>query len=99
MVWTVEPLREGTKTNLNHRPPTPRPAAPRSQRVTDSNVEHLPTDAAIAAEVRATLPPVLEQVAAIMNKARAHGLIVNFNVGLDQYGLHRPSPIDVTKPL
>jgi hypothetical protein len=65
----------------------------------NDNVTTIPTDAALAAEVRAELPPLLEQVCAVINRARAHGLIVGFNCNVDQYGRHRPSAIDVTRPL
>jgi hypothetical protein len=67
--------------------------------MSEDNVVALPTDQAIAAEIRAELAPLLDHVAAIMNRGQSHGLKVGFSIGLDQYGRHRPTPIDITRPL
>lgn len=67
--------------------------------VSEATVTTIPTDTAIAAEIRAELRPILEQAAVVMNKARARGLIVNFAIGLDAYGRHAVNSIDVVRPL
>lgn len=64
-----------------------------------ATVSTIPTDIAIAASIRADLVPLLEQVCAILNRAKHHGLNVGFNCNPDNYGRHRPSSIDVAKPL
>jgi hypothetical protein len=65
----------------------------------NDNVTTIPTDAALAAEVRADMLPLLEQICVILNRARAHGLMIGFNCNVDQYGRHRPSMVDVQRPL
>lgn len=62
------------------------------------NVETIRTDAVKAAEIRAEMTPLLEQVCLILNRARAEGLTVGFSCNPDQYGRYRPD-IGVLKPL
>lgn len=57
------------------------------------------TDAETAAEIRAGLRPLLEQVANIMADARRRGLNVGWAISFDQYGRPQITSIDVTKPL
>jgi hypothetical protein len=66
---------------------------------TDSVVD-IPTDANLARLARTEISPLLDQLAIVMNKYRSqHGLILGFSIQLDQFGRHRPSHIDVTRPL
>jgi hypothetical protein len=67
--------------------------------MTDKPDDKRPDDAAVAAIVRAELAPLLSQVAHVMNMARDHGLTVNFNIGMDQWGRRVVGPVDVTRPL
>ncbi len=57
------------------------------------------TDPEKAAQIRAMLTPVLEQVCAIVGDARANGLIVSFNIAPDQFGRVKVQALDITKPL
>ena len=58
---------------------------------------HPLTDAQKAAEYRARLTPIMEQAIAIMNEAKAEGLIVSFSVNGDQWGRFVLSPIGVIR--
>lgn len=64
-----------------------------------SNVEALRTDAAIAQELRDEVAPHLSAICRAMNKARAAGLVLNFNIAPDQYGRFRSPEISIVKPL
>ncbi len=64
-----------------------------------TNRQTIPTDAALADEARVEIAPLLEQGCVILNRLRRHGLMVGFNCNMDQYGVHRPGRLDVTRPL
>jgi hypothetical protein len=57
------------------------------------------TDADLAAEFRAELRPLVEQIAKIMERARRHGLNTGFAITWDAYGRAIVQQIDVTRPL
>lgn len=57
------------------------------------------TDAEKAAGYRAELMPLFDQLCVVLNRAKADGLIINFNVGADQYGRIKLQATDVLKPL
>ncbi len=59
----------------------------------------LRTDAVVAHETREELSVVLREACAIMNRARAAGLTVNFSLPMDQHGRHIVSDISIVKPL
>ena len=64
------------------------------------NVQPLPPTAAQRAEAyREECRPLLEELAQIIQRARADGLIIGFNVAPDQYGRMKVGEISVTKPL
>jgi hypothetical protein len=56
-------------------------------------------DPELAAELRADLRPLLEQIAAIMSKARRNGLNVAWAITWDQFGRPVIQTIDVMRPL
>lgn len=57
------------------------------------------TDAEKASQIRADLLPILEQVCAVVGKARGEGMIVSFNIAPDQFGRVKVQALDITKPL
>jgi len=57
------------------------------------------TDATKADSYRAELRPILEQAGKIMDRAKADGLVVSWNLSPDQYGRMRVADISVVKPL
>jgi hypothetical protein len=63
------------------------------------HIEKARTDAMRAQEIRDQLAPLLAQVCAILNQARADGLIVSFNLGLDMYGRSRVQDMSIVRPL
>lgn len=63
-------------------------------------VAKLRTDAVIAAEIRGQISPLLDQICAIMTKARADGYEVSWVVQPDSFGRHiRCTEIAIRKPL
>jgi hypothetical protein len=50
------------------------------------NVQPLRTDAVIAAELRAEIGPLLDQILAVMSKARAEGFEVSWMIQPDSFG-------------
>ena len=64
-----------------------------------SDPRTIPTDVALADEARTEIAPLLDQVCVILNRLRKYGLIAGFNCNMDQYGVHRPGRLDVTRPL
>lgn len=56
-------------------------------------------DAEVAAEIRADLKPLLEQVAVVMARARKAGFNTGWSIGWDAYGRPIVNAIDITKPL
>lgn len=64
------------------------------------NIAPLRTDAVIAAEIRGQISPLLDQICAIMTKARADGYEVSWVVQPDSFGRHiRCTEIAIRKPL
>lgn len=63
------------------------------------NVEPLRTESVKAQEIRAAITPLLDDLCEIINQARREGLIVGFQIGMDQYGRSRPQDISIVKPL
>ena len=63
------------------------------------NVEKLVTDAAFAEELRMATKEPLEKLCEIINRAKARGVIVNFNLAPDQYGRHRIADLSIVKVL
>lgn len=59
----------------------------------------LRTDAFVADELREEVAPHLAAICAAMNKARAAGLVLNFNIAPDQYGRFRAPEVSIVKPL
>ena len=56
-------------------------------------------DTEAAADARAKLTPLLEQVAAIMNDIERDGLRIGWQIGRDSFGRQRLLTIDVSRPL
>jgi len=67
--------------------------------LTELDPEDLRTDASRAESYRRRLGPLLLDLAAIMNEAKADGLVVSFQVAQDQYGRYVAPPVSVVKPL
>jgi len=60
----------------------------------------LRTDAVIAAELRTTLGPLIDQLCVIMSKARADGYDVSWTIQPDSFGRHlRCAEISIKKQL
>jgi len=57
------------------------------------------TDADLAAELRAMLRPLLEEVVLHLNSASQSGLQVNFQIGRDGYGRSALIALDVVRLL
>lgn len=75
---------------------------PEDHPMSESVTKLVPTrpDSEIAAEIRAELAPLLDQVATILGRARqSHGLQVQFNIAPDNFGRMRCQEIIVTRPL
>lgn len=64
-----------------------------------TNVERLKTDSSVAQDLRQDILPLLNGVCAVMDRARAQGLKVGFNVSQDNFGRHRVTDIEIVKPL
>lgn len=70
------------------------------QALVEDNIALLRTDAVIAAEIRAQLSPLLDQICAVMSKARADGLEVSWAIQPDSFGRHlRCTEIAIKKQL
>jgi hypothetical protein len=52
------------------------------------NVQPIRTDAVIAAELRAEIGPLLDQICVIMSKARIEGYEVTWAIMPDSFGRH-----------
>lgn len=57
------------------------------------------TDAETAAELREALKVCLNDAAKIMERARAAGLVVSWNIGPDSFGRFRVNDINIVRPL
>jgi hypothetical protein len=57
------------------------------------------SDAEKAQDYRARIRAALDPVVAILNEARRDGLVVGFNIGLNQFGLSVLNQVDISKPL
>lgn len=57
------------------------------------------TDADKAKEYRERLRPLLEHAAQVVNEAQRDGLVINFALGRDAYGLLRVQDIQIARPL
>lgn len=64
-----------------------------------SRINTVPTDADVAQNIRDEIRPVLEQLAAILNRGKAHGLIVSFTMQQDQYGRATVTEPSIVRPL
>lgn len=64
-----------------------------------SIVQSGPSDADKAAQYREQIRPLLEQATGLVNAAARDGLVINFALGRDGYGLMRVIEIQVSKPL
>lgn len=64
-----------------------------------SEITELRTDAIKAEEYRRELVPLLDKACDVFNRARNEGLIVSFQIGLDQYGRSVVQGIGIVKPL
>jgi hypothetical protein len=64
-----------------------------------NNVHVIASDAALAAELKAELLPLLTQACAIMNRGRERGLIVNMTLAPNQYGRIALADLSVLKTL
>jgi len=62
-------------------------------------VEPIRTDAMRAADIRAELSPLFDQVCDVLNRAKRDGLVVNFQMGADAYGRYRLQDLTVVRPL
>ena len=66
----------------------------------DDTIQPLRTDAVIAAELRAEIGPLLDQILALMSKARADGFEVTWAIQPDSFGRHlRCTEIAIKKQL
>lgn len=65
----------------------------------DGNVTELKTDKQKADDYRAQIIAALGDACEIMNKARADGMVISFNLGPDQYGRTSVQNLGVVKPL
>lgn len=59
----------------------------------------LRTEAVVAQELRDEIAPHLTAICQIMDKARAAGFTLNFNIAPDQFGRHRAPEVSIVKPL
>ena len=57
------------------------------------------SDADLAAQYRAELAPLLDQVCDIFGRARKDGIVLDFNIGADQYGRMRVNEVSAVKLL
>lgn len=65
----------------------------------DGNIVQFKTDADLARELREEIAPHLAGFCAVMDKARAAGLRVDFAIQPDAFGRHIPPHVVVTKSL
>lgn len=57
------------------------------------------SDAEVAADIKAGAGAMLAPICALMDEARADGLVLNFQIGVDGFGRSRVVDISVVKPL
>lgn len=65
----------------------------------DGNITELRTEKQKADDYRTQIVAALADACEIMNRARADGLVISFNLGPDQYGRTSVQNLGVVKPL
>lgn len=67
--------------------------------VASSTVTTLQSDADFAAELKVEARTLLEQVGAVMDKAKARGMSMNFQLANNEFGKTAIQALSVVKPL